>query len=105
MAILVAYYALCVVLLAVYRFFEPPITAVQLQRRIESLVERRPYRERKTVVSYGRIPQDVTRAVVAAEDGRFWSHWGFDIHEMRAASVGPSVRNVVICWRKSSGWI
>jgi monofunctional biosynthetic peptidoglycan transglycosylase len=27
------------------------------------------------------------RAVVAAEDGRFWTHWGFDFREMRAAST------------------
>ena len=88
LAILVAYYLLCVVLLVVYRFVEPPLTGVQLQRRIESLFERRPYRERKTLVGYDRIPAEVSRAVVAAEDGRFWSHWGFDIHEMRAASAG-----------------
>ena len=87
LAILVAYYALCVVLLLVYRFFEPPVTGVQLQRRIESLLDRRAYRERKSFVRYSRIPEDVPRAVVAAEDGRFWSHWGFDFHEMKVASV------------------
>jgi monofunctional biosynthetic peptidoglycan transglycosylase len=85
-AVLLAYYALCIALLVVYRFFEPAITGVQLQRRIESLIERRPYRERKTLVRYSRIPEEVTHAIVAAEDGRFWSHWGFDVHEMRAAS-------------------
>ena len=88
LAILVGYYALCVALLAVYRFFEPPLTGVQLQRRIESALDRRAYRERKTFVRYARIPEEVTHAVVAAEDGRFWSHWGFDFHEMKAASAG-----------------
>jgi hypothetical protein len=38
---------LCVLLLVVYRFVAPPITGVQLQRRIESWIARREYREEK----------------------------------------------------------
>jgi monofunctional biosynthetic peptidoglycan transglycosylase len=78
---------LCVVLLVVYRFVAPPITGVQLQRRIESWIARREYREKKRYLPYSRIPRHVARAVVAAEDGRFWRHWGFDLAEMRAAST------------------
>ncbi|HUF66659.1 MAG TPA: biosynthetic peptidoglycan transglycosylase [Gemmatimonadaceae bacterium] len=36
---------------------------------------------------YASIPQHAVRAVVAAEDGRFWTHWGFDFREMRVASA------------------
>jgi monofunctional biosynthetic peptidoglycan transglycosylase len=87
LAVLAGYYVLCVLLLVVYRFVEPPVTAVQLQRRVESWITRRDYRERKRYVAYDRLPTRVSRAVVAAEDGRFWRHSGFDLAEMRAAST------------------
>ena len=86
-AVIAGYYVLCLLLLAVYRFVAPPITGVQLQRRIEALIARRDYRETKRYVPYSRIPAHVSRAVLAAEDGRFWRHWGFDLEEMQAAST------------------
>lgn len=86
LAIAAAYYALCLVLLIVYRFAAPPITGLQLQRRIGSWITRRPYHVEKTYVPYSRIPAHVARAVIAAEDGRFWRHSGFDFEEMREAS-------------------
>ncbi|MGH7636538.1 MAG: monofunctional biosynthetic peptidoglycan transglycosylase [Gemmatimonadaceae bacterium] len=84
---LAGYYAFCLVLLVVYRFVAPPITTVQLQRRLEALVTGAEYGVDKSFVSYERIPRHVGRAVVAAEDGDFWNHWGFDFDEMRAASM------------------
>lgn len=74
-------------LLIVYRFAEPPVTGVQLQRRLEARAAGRPYSIQKRVVSYDSIPRHAVRAVVAAEDGRFWTHWGFDFGEMRAAGA------------------
>lgn len=71
----------------VYRFVAPPVTGVQLERRIGSLITRRDYDPQKRYVEYSRIPRHVSRAVVAAEDGGFWRHWGFDFGEMRAASA------------------
>jgi monofunctional glycosyltransferase len=87
LAVLAGYFAICVVLLVVYRFVNPPITAVQLQRHVESRIGGREYRQDRRYVSYSRIPTHVSRAVIAAEDGRFWRHWGFDLAEMRAAST------------------
>jgi monofunctional biosynthetic peptidoglycan transglycosylase len=85
-AVFVRYYALCLVLLFVYRFAAPPITAVQLQRRIESWTSPREYRQVKRNVGASSLPSHVARAVIAAEDGRFWQHRGFDFAEMRTAS-------------------
>jgi monofunctional biosynthetic peptidoglycan transglycosylase len=86
--VLLAYYALCLVLLAAYRFFDPPITGVQLQRHVEAAVAQREYHRRQTVVPASRIPRNLARAVVAAEDGRFWTHWGFDVREMQSVGEG-----------------
>lgn len=87
LGIMAAYYALALVLLVVYRFASPPITGLQLQRRVESWFSGGDYRPRRTYVPYARIPRHVSRAVIAAEDGRFWRHWGFDFEEMREASM------------------
>lgn len=81
------YYAVCVLLLVVYRFADPPITGVQLQRRVEAVFAREPYSMTRRYVSYASLPPHVPRAMVAAEDGRFWRHWGFDLKEMRAAGM------------------
>jgi monofunctional biosynthetic peptidoglycan transglycosylase len=88
-ALLVAavYYAFCIVALVAYRFVTPPITGVQLERRVESLFAKQEYRRTRTPVAYSRLPAHVTRAVLAAEDGGFWGHSGFDFKEMRAASA------------------
>jgi monofunctional biosynthetic peptidoglycan transglycosylase len=87
LAVAIGYYVLCIVLLAVFRFLSPPITGLQLQRRVEATVQRRPYELEKRFVPYGQLPAHVGRAVVAAEDGRFWRHAGFDLEEMRNAGM------------------
>ena len=83
--VLVGYYVVCVLLLVVFRFVDPPTTGVQAQRRIEALLSGEEYRKRRNHLSMDDLPRHVSRAVVAAEDGRFWSHHGFDWEEMFAA--------------------
>lgn len=80
-----AYYAFAVLLLIVYRFVPPPLTGVQIERRVEALIDRRDYAVKKRFVPRPELPSHVGRAVVAAEDGRFWDHWGFDLVEMGRA--------------------
>lgn len=91
-----AYYALAVVLLIVYRFVPPPTTGVQVERRLEAALARRDYTMKKKFVPLRRLPPHVGRAVIAAEDGRFRSHWGFDLVELgragRDAIEGEGVR-------------
>ena len=80
------YYLLCVLLLVLFRFVQPPTTGVQTQRRIEALLTGEEYDKDRRLVALEALPRHVGRAVVAAEDGRFWSHNGFDWQEMRNAS-------------------
>lgn len=82
-----AYYVGCVVLLVAYRVAAPPITGVQLERKVEAWVARRPALQRKRYVPLSGMPPHVVRAVVAAEDGRFWRHSGFDGGEMLDAGM------------------
>jgi monofunctional glycosyltransferase len=81
----VIYYALCVAGLVYLRFLPPLATGVQLQRAIERAMAGeqpvRDYRWRRAEVISPHLP----RAVVAAEDGRFFQHHGFDWEELRAS--------------------
>jgi len=60
------------------RWLDPPVTAVQIERRIEAWREDSPYQERYSPVPLRRISPHLQHAVIAAEDGRFYQHHGFD---------------------------
>lgn len=73
-------------LLVLYRWVDPPTTGVQVQRRVEAWIGGDHYRKERTAVAFDDLPRHVPRAVVAAEDGRFWDHHGFDFGAMRDAA-------------------
>jgi monofunctional biosynthetic peptidoglycan transglycosylase len=75
-------YALCAVLIAGLRWINPPFTMVQAQRRFESFFSEKPYEKRQVFVPLARIAPDLQHAVIAAEDGRFYQHWGIDWLEL-----------------------
>jgi monofunctional biosynthetic peptidoglycan transglycosylase len=65
------------------RFVNPPTTGVQIQRRIESFFTRRVYTKRQTFVPLRRISPQLQHAVIAAEDGNFYRHYGIDWGQVR----------------------
>ena len=81
-----ACYAFCAIVLIGLRFFPPPFTAVQLQRRVESLLSSDgPSRQRYVFVPASRISDHLGHAVIAAEDTRFYEHHGVDWQELQQA--------------------
>jgi monofunctional glycosyltransferase len=76
-------YLSCLVALALMRWINPPTTMVQLQRRLEASLDRRPYRKRQVWMPLGRIAPELQHAVVSAEDGRFYQHHGIDWKEVQ----------------------
>ena len=60
------------------RFVNPPTTGVQLQRRVESWFAKGKYQKRSQLVPLASISPHLGHAVIAAEDGRFYKHWGVD---------------------------
>lgn len=81
----VFYYLLCVAGFVYLRFLPPLTTGVQLQRTVERIAAGekpvRDYRWRATA----QISPHLPRAVVAAEDARFFQHSGFDWKELEQA--------------------
>ncbi len=82
-----------VALLLPLRWVDPWFTGVQVQRRVESWFAAGRYEKRYKPVEIARISPHLRHAVVAAEDGRFYRHWGIDWVEMwRAAEKGMESR-------------
>ncbi|HUF27401.1 MAG TPA: monofunctional biosynthetic peptidoglycan transglycosylase [Gemmatimonadaceae bacterium] len=77
-----AFYGACFLALLLVRRYEPPVTMVQIQRRVEALVSGQEYRPYRIWVDLDRLPPHVWRAVVAGEDTRFFEHHGFDWTEI-----------------------
>ena len=67
------------------RFVDPVVTGVQLQRRVEARLAGRPYEQRFEPIPFARMSRHLPRAVVAAEDTRFYRHAGVDPDALRAA--------------------
>lgn len=68
-----------VVLAAIYRFVPPPLTPLMVIRLVEGNWISRDW------VSYDDISPNLMRAVIAAEDSGFCSHWGFDFAAIQKA--------------------
>lgn len=88
----IAYYILCVAGLVYLRFLPPITTGVQVQRAAERLV-----RGDRPLLDYRWRPMEeisnhLPRAVVAAEDARFYRHRGFDWEELRRARERAEAR-------------
>jgi monofunctional biosynthetic peptidoglycan transglycosylase len=70
-------------MLVAARWIDPPTTAVHIERRVQSWIHRTPYRKRYQFVPLSQISPDFQHAVIAAEDGRFYEHHGFDWHQIQ----------------------
>ena len=82
-ALAAAFYALCLAELIALRWFNPPTTAVQAERRLAAWLHHRPYKKRQIFVPLSRISPDLQHAVISAEDGRFYQHHGIDWKEVQ----------------------
>jgi monofunctional biosynthetic peptidoglycan transglycosylase len=65
------------------RYIDPPTTGVQIQRRVEAMFSKGAYKKRQTFVPLHRISPTLQHAVIAAEDGNFYKHYGIDWGQVR----------------------
>jgi monofunctional biosynthetic peptidoglycan transglycosylase len=70
-------------MLVAAKWIDPPTTAVHIERRAQSWIYRTPYRKRYQFVPLSQISPELQHAVIAAEDGRFYEHHGFDWHQIQ----------------------
>lgn len=75
--------ALPVLLVLPLNLVQPPTTSVILQRTWDRWrAGKEPAYPRRRMVSRDAIAPALRRAVLAAEDDRFYLHWGFDLEEI-----------------------
>jgi monofunctional glycosyltransferase len=82
-SLIVGLYALCVAGIVLLRWIDPWTTTVQIERRVQALRAHHPYKKHYEFVPLTKISLNLRHAVVAAEDGRFLQHHGFDWVEMQ----------------------
>ena len=68
-----------------YKNSNPSTTALMDQRAAEARARGEDVRRVQMWVPYDKISRNLTRAVLAGEDSRFFDHTGFDWEEMRKA--------------------
>jgi monofunctional glycosyltransferase len=82
----VALWLVAALSLIAMRWIDPPTTAVHMQRRVQAWIHHKPYNERYTFVPLNQISPNLQHAVIAAEDGRFYQHHGFDWQAIQKAA-------------------
>jgi monofunctional biosynthetic peptidoglycan transglycosylase len=85
---LVVLWSLAALTLVTARWIDPPTTAVHMQRRMQAWIHQKPYHERYQFVRLNQISPELQHAVIAAEDGNFYHHHGFDWHQIELAAEG-----------------
>lgn len=71
--------ALVFALMVLYRFVNPPMSALMLQQALTGVEIEQSW------VALDSISPQVVRAVLVSEDGRFCEHWGVDFEAMQDA--------------------
>jgi monofunctional glycosyltransferase len=89
--LIVAFYTMVTLTLIGLRWIDPPTTAVQIERRVQSWFANsgpgsQPYVKEYFPVPLTRIAPDLQHAAVSAEDARFFQHNGFDWKEIEQAA-------------------
>jgi monofunctional glycosyltransferase len=82
--------SLAIVLL--FRFVDPPTSAIALQRRAQAWLDGAPYQPRQCWRKLSSLGPNVALAVIASEDQRFATHWGLDLRELQQAAKASGRR-------------
>jgi monofunctional biosynthetic peptidoglycan transglycosylase len=83
--ILLWFVLLSVIWVLSYRFINPPITALMIQRNWERKAKDKPAKAERKWVDFEDISDNMKRAAVSAEDQLFLKHMGFDIKAIEKA--------------------
>jgi monofunctional biosynthetic peptidoglycan transglycosylase len=84
----VALWSLAALSLVALRWIDPPTTAVHMERHLQAWIHGKPYHKHYEFVPLRQISPNLQHAVIAAEDGRFYEHHGFDWHAIEIAAEG-----------------
>lgn len=83
--LVVGFVALSFAGVTLYHWVDPPVTPLMLLRVVEGAVAGSPVGIDRRWVDLGAVSPHLVRAVIAAEDARFFTHWGVDTKELERA--------------------
>lgn len=83
--LLLWFFALSLLWVLIYRFVNPPVTLLMVQRNFERKADGKPGKITKKWVKFDEISEPMKRAAVAAEDQLFLKHLGFDVKAIEKA--------------------
>lgn len=83
--LLAGWTVLTVLPVLMFRFVDPPTTAFMLARRLEASEKNERLVIRQLWVPRSRVSAHLQRALIAAEDQKFFQHWGFDVEAIEDA--------------------
>lgn len=94
--IFLSFFLFSVLLVLLYRFINPPVTLLMLQRLTQQLHQSKPLRLGKKWMPLNKISSDMVLAVVASEDNNFLIHRGLDFEAIsRAIQFNKYSRNFI----------
>ena len=77
--------AVTILWVLVYRFINPPITYLMVQRGFEHKAEGKEWKIQKSWLGIDELSSNLKKAAIAGEDVNFLKHWGFDFKAMESA--------------------
>jgi monofunctional biosynthetic peptidoglycan transglycosylase len=68
-----------------YRFINPPVTLLMIQRGVERKLDGKDWKLEKKWRDFEELSDNLKVAAVAGEDANFLNHWGFDVNAIQKA--------------------
>lgn len=79
------FFAISILWVLIYKWVDPPITHLMLKRKMEAFIDGKPHEIQYKFVAFENVSSNLKMAVIAAEDQKFDSHFGFDFEAIDSA--------------------
>lgn len=79
------FFGITIVWVLLYKFINPPITYLMVERGFERKFDGKPWKIEKSWMNYDELSLNLKKAAIAGEDARFLSHHGFDFEAIEKA--------------------
>ncbi len=83
--IVLYFVAVTVAWVLIYRFVNPPITWLMVQRSMERQADGKSWKLEKEWRNFDELSNNLKKAALAGEDAAFMEHWGFDFKAIQKA--------------------
>lgn len=83
--LLLWFFGITIIWVALYRFINPPITYLMIQRGIERKLDGKDWKLERSWLSIDELSDNLKKAAIGGEDSRFMQHWGFDLNALEKA--------------------